>query len=593
VTTAQSSWFHVADRWRPALWVAVLLLSATILAFPVRLRYEYAVVQSIHAFGPLLTRFAVLYEVWLGILLLLLFTGGPTEWERLALVCLFALVYFGVWTLATPDGDNMDVQSQLGLVRYLLNTGRLNLDNPNLGYFEYPSFHMVNATLALICGLGVSQVRIVFLLMSGVLTAALLYIWFARALNAPILSSVAVLLMVHGNYVVQSQEFWPGNLAFVFFVLILALLMAPPRTGWLASSSTAIVLIMLMIVFVASYLPTPMYFLFILAGVYLVQQISRKGTVTLPVVLLFGVILAAWTQYVATPWWIAAPVSVLESLVESLSHPVGTLARVFAAGGRYFGGATPLWASLTRIFWNALIYGIGGILWIWNLIHVRKLNAKEAFMTASMLSVVVFGLLSLFALPPSSGPEWARALMIGALFLIPMLLGPARDSATHGSEWRLVEVAAMVLIFAASLPTFLIARPLLFTDAVYPYEVAAGQFLAVAYGKEPRQFYSTARLGIMYTGYLPAAAHPLWRDVESPTTDANGLWGGLDQLVTGFERRGDPGAILLLSERFRLPPGASMHIAETDPRWVALLSRLGGHNETYSNGHVEIYQSSI
>mgnify|MGYP001093293298 CR=1 FL=1 len=97
---AQFSVSLLARNHRLGLWILLLLLTALILLSPVHLSHEYRIFQSPYGFDNL-PLFGALYSIWMALLLLLLFTRG-SDWGKAAIVCIFALVHLGFWTIAFP-----------------------------------------------------------------------------------------------------------------------------------------------------------------------------------------------------------------------------------------------------------------------------------------------------------------------------------------------------------------------------------------------------------------------------------------------------------------------------------------------------------
>lgn len=580
----------LAKPWRPAFWTFLVVLTAAILLFPFNLHYEYHPVQSAQVFGDLLPLFAVLYYAWVAILLLLLFSGGKhSEWENLALVCLFALVHFGIWTINTPYGELWDVSAQLGHLRYIQETGRITLDIPNVDYFMYPAFHLFNSSLSQVAGLGVFETRTVYLLVTAVLTAAALYLLFMKFLETTALASLAVILMVQGSNVARLQVFWPGNLAFVFLVLILAILARRHGATLGTPMPFGLITVLLLVVFMTSYLPTPFFFVFMLVGIYLIQKVAHKNVLNFSTVALFLVLFASWQMYWAIQLSGGLLAKMVPALLESLANPGETLLRAFNIGEGYVGEAFPLWARVTRLFWLVLILGFGGLLWVRNLVQARKLDSKGVLLTGAVMGVAAWAILSIFVLPPIHILKSSRGVTLASLFLIPIMLSFLSGMATRRWLGRHILLLLMVLVFVVSLPTFLSVRPWLYIAATYPYETSAGEFLQSAYRSEQQNIYSSASMNILYSGYLPRARFPSWVDVQVATSTEE-LWQDINQIVENFERSEDPTAVLVFGEKFQLPPQHPAAIPPEDPRWLEFTSRLSDNNRLYTNGHIDIYQ---
>lgn len=572
-----------------ALWILLLLLTAIILLFPFQLHYEYYPIESAHVFGSRLPLFAVLYYTWFGVLLLLLFFNGKSnEWQKLALVCLFSLVFFGVWIINMPNGSHCDVVRWLGHVNYIQETGRIVTDNPNLGYFESPAFFLLNSPLSQICGLGVFETRPLYLLFGSVLLAALLYLLFMKLLGNPYLASLAVLLMLLGSRVARTQVFSAGNLAFLFLVLLLLLLArrkeALRTTTPMVSAPIVLAMIIFFIAFAMSYTPTPIYFIFILLGIYLLQRVAKRGVIDSPTVALFVVIFLSWEIYWA--YRFAYLAGLIPYFVEGFTDPLGSLFWVSRGGEAYLGGATPLWASLTRFSWLALIFGLGGILAIWNLVKANKLDSKGVLVTGGLVGAAVFAIICIFTFTWEG--QWGRFAQIAPLFTIPIILKFLSGFSLSSWFRRHIFILLIILVFVLSLPSFLIQRPGLCTDAVRPYDRSAVEFSASAYGADELDLFSTLTTVIMYEAHHPQAH--LHSSREPWATDKEELWQEMNNLMDDFEDSKGRKTIFVLSEQFKLPPQHPAAIQSDDPRWVEYVNTLEKNDKIYNNGHIQIYQ---
>ena len=157
---------------RILLWCLLMLLTLVILLFPVNLTFEFHLVQSLYIFDNL-ALFGALYYLWLGLLLLLLFSGKGGDYEKLALVCLFALVFRGFWTVissgAYPWQDGTTFAAHMS---YLERFGSFTLDNPNFGYFNFPALPILGSATSLISGLEIFDTATLLTVFQTLLLAA-------------------------------------------------------------------------------------------------------------------------------------------------------------------------------------------------------------------------------------------------------------------------------------------------------------------------------------------------------------------------------------------------------------------------------------
>jgi hypothetical protein len=598
---------------RRLLWTLLLLLTAIILLFPVHLRYEYHAIESVYVFGNNLPLFGILFYVWLGILLLLLFSKDKnSEWQRLALVCIFALVYFGFWAINTPTGGHWDELWHMANVKYLQETGHIAPLHPNLSYFQFPALHLFAFSICEICGLGIFATRTLFMVFSSVLFAALSYLLFMKLLKNSYLSSLGVLLIV--ACLAVPREFWPGNLGVLFLVLVLSLLAWREDRALGIGTSLTLVMIILLAAFIISYLPAPACFILILVGIYLLQKVAKKGVVVWSTIALFVIMFLAWEMYYATFFFSGFLVGRAPTFVEAFMNPIkmllSTQSEVLVPT---VAGDVPLWAKAIKFFWLALAIGFGAILGIWNLVRARKLGSIEVLETGGLLGVTVFLIVTLLTESPGDS---TRSLTYFPLFTIPLMLsflsrfstrdelswqntppensgGGLNSNGLHrsfGNLWgwfrRHVFTLLIILFFVLSLPTFLVDKTYICSTTIYPYEHSAGEFVESTYEAEELNLFCDIYTRETYTYYLPEAHF----QYVLPARSEEELFAGMNVLIDSFQNSADGGAIFVLSERFRQPPHQPAIVEPTDPGWVEVINRLAQNNKIYDNGHIELYE---
>ena len=540
----------------------------------------------------------------------------------MVLVSIFALVFSEFWAINTPAGGHLDEPWQMAHIRYLQDTGGIALGQPNLSYFQFPGFHLVNSSFSQICGLGIFETRTLFLLFSGVLFAALLYLLFAKFLKNPLLSSLGVLLVVQGGILTSGdmKAFWPGNLAFLFLIVLL-LLLAWRGNRALGTAPYELIMIIFLAAFTISYLPMPICFIFILAAIYLLQKLARKRVVSLQTIALFLVMFLTWQIYwssvsfVGMAEWATSFVTGFTDIGERLQH-------IFSGPATTaLGGGMPLWASLVRFFWMALIFGLGTILGIRNLVKARRLGSMEVIETGGLLGVMVFTAFCFFTFQlesPNAG-QFLRFFRYAPFFAVPIVLrflygSGSRNELSRGNTplndpgrgsiydrfhrglanfwgWSSGNVftVLIILFFVLSLPTFLAHHNSVCTTAIYSYDCSLGEYLESAYGAdEELDIFSSCTVNIC-TYYVPEAHFHV---IVAPELRIGGdeLWAEIDRLADDFESSNEENSIFVLSHRFRLPPGYPGAIEPTDPSWVELVDRLSQSNKIYDNGYIQVYE---
>jgi hypothetical protein len=586
---------------RLGLWILLLLLTSAILLFPVHFRFEYHAIESLYIFGNKLLLFGALHCIWLVILMLLLFTRN-NEWQRVALVSIFALVFVGFWIINTPYGGWADAIVNMGHVKYLGQTGRIAVDNPVLAYFQFPGLHLTGLSLSQISGLDIFKTSVLFLLFSRILFAVLLYVLFAKSLKNPHLASLAVLLLLQGALMLSRNAFHPSFMAILFFTILLIMLL-PARGGGALGITVAATSIML-ISFAAltvTYLPIPTFFIFVLVGIYVLQKLSGETLVSSSIIILCLVVVLAWEMYWATRMF-SDIAGQARFFVASFTNPVERFLPTVETITTSLGESVPLWARLARVFWLAFIFVFGAILGIRNLFRSRKLDSIETMETGGLWGVLTLSIIVILAFP--AGIQQSRVLLYAPFFTIPIvvrflsgfshqdeLFQSTRFGQSLANAWGWftthIFTLLLILFFILSFPTFLLYNNSVSTMAVYRYELAAGEFVEASCGTKPLRFFSDIITVYTNAYYVPDAnlSHPPqpWE-----IADEEELWLDINRLVDMFgNSEGD--AIFVLTERFTQPYRSISVIERTDLRWIEFVNRLSRNDKIYDNGHTQIY----
>ena len=199
---------------RFALWLLLVVLTATILVFPTHLTLEYTSIQSTRIFSNL-PFFAILFCVWLAVLFFLLFSRsgkGEHDWEKLALVCIFSAVFLGFWTIITHKGLYDEGIYNAAHVKYMNEVGKIPLGNKVLGYYDFPGLHLIGSFVSQITGLDVISAVSAIVFFQALLLTALLYVLFKRWLNDHPVAPLATLLVIQGNISLDKLNFFhPRN----------------------------------------------------------------------------------------------------------------------------------------------------------------------------------------------------------------------------------------------------------------------------------------------------------------------------------------------------------------------------------------------
>jgi hypothetical protein len=570
---------------RFALWLLLILLTVAIFAFPVHLTLEYHPIQSTYIFDNL-PLFGALYSLWVLVLLLLLFartSGGKNDWEKLALICVFTLVFLNFWTIITPYGRFEDL-NHIAHTKYLQEEGEIPLGHPNLS-FDFPGIHLIATSVSQITGLGIFAIRTLLLLLHGLLLSTLLYVLFTRSLRSVYAAPLAVLLMIQGNIMLSSlYMFFPMNFGLIFVAAILMLLNRR-ELALFETTQDRPIMIILFAAATVTHIATAMVILFLLAGIYVMQKLGKENLVNWSTITLCVVIFLAWQCYWAFRTF-GGLVGFFPHFVELLFH--GELLRYFlVVGEATLGEGVPLWANITRAFWLVLLFGFGSILALRNLVRVKKLSLLEKKEIWGLLGVAMLGIATFVILP---GHAYIyRFITYAAFFTVPLVLRFLLN--LNYRKWGFTLL--LMLFIALSFPTFLVHNGRISIDAFYRYEFSAGEFLEKSYskGEQLTVFCGRAALTInLY--YMPDAYFRTEPDVMVLGGEV-GLWHAMEELITSFENsRGvqDTHSIFIFSRRLIVPYEHLLAIEPTHPKWEELLDRLTQTNKIYDNGFVQLYK---
>lgn len=591
--------------YRLCLWILLVLLTTLIVLFPVHLSYEYHAIESIYVFGGGLPLFTVLFYSWVAILIILLFSRDKVgEWQRAGLLCIFTAGVISWWLANTPYGGNPDETWQMGHINYLVETGKLDLSHPVFNYFQFPGFHLALSSLSQVTGLDALHVRTIFILFSGIAFTLLLYLLFIKSLRDSRLASLGVMLMLFGGVIVYRAEmsFWPGNLANLFLVALLLLL------HWHEDRKLGVALPLITIItlaaFTISYLPTPTVFIFIILVVYLVQRVGKKNLVAVITIILFLIMFVVWEFYYAASTFQSMVTALPQAFTSGFTEFGSRLFANLQMGAAYTGETVPLWATLNRYIWLALIFGLGGIIGITNLFRVKKLSPAEMIETGGLWGVVIASVATFLAF--ATAEQIGRFFMYAPFFTIPLVLRFLSRFSQQGEsvitsrltgslnvvwDWLRKSTLPLLIIFlfVLSLPAFLANNYRVLTQPIYPQENAAGQFLQSAYNTEELNLYSIPFVTIVYSYYVPGASFR-----TAPTFDVSageeGFWREMSQYLGDYQNSRYRSAVFVISERLRHAYGPRILIDSSDPKWLEFLNKLGDSTDKfYENGFVELY----
>lgn len=567
-----------AENHRPALWVLLLLLTLTILLFPTQLELAYHPIQSVYLFDNL-PLFGSIFCIWVVLLVLLILTGeneAGFDWEKMGLVCIASMVFVAFWAIILPYGrlDYLGFAAQVETVRQIgnLSSGAL--------YWDFPALTLLGTSLREISNLTPFTSINLSLLFFPPIIASLLYLLFKQVFKNTNIAAFASLLVLLGNmYLALAYTFHPNIIS---FVLLLAFLLVLTRNQ--RSFPEIFILLILMTTVTMLYFQTSVLFPLILLGLYIVQRIGKTTPITISIIILFIIIPAAWEMY-ATVRTFGLLSNYFSRIASSITE--GTFLNwFFFLVGTNTGTAVPLWATLTRMFWWALIYGMGTILGIINLFNIKKLSRAEKVITGGLIGTIILIILATIASP--GGERFTQYLQYAAFFTVPPLLyfflKPGR---IRRIGLTLLVVATVVLSF----PSFLAHNGDVMTETSYSYEMSAGEFLNHTYRDGSSLYVVNTFTAVFY--YIPKATHvggAFWAPVAGDI-----FMQSKDVYVDDFLRRPGDFTVFLQHNRPKVSGEGSYGISSDDPRWQQMDQKLenGYAQRIYSNGYVQIWKPPL
>ena len=585
---------------RLGLWSLLCILTLLIFLYPAHLHYQYAIIQSINVFANL-PLFCALFYVWFAILMVLLIFPGSEgkrrDWENVALLGIFILVFSGIWVSMT-NGYNGEFTAYVSQSNNMVETGRIPTILPAFGTTDYPGLPLLLSVTRLITGLETFNGMAALLLVNMLLYSTLLYLLFRNLLKEPSLAALGSLILIMGNREVSLflPNFHPRGFALVFFVVLLLLLFRgrqQPEQG--RTGPTLLLSIILFTALTTVHFATSLVFVIILVGIYLVGIFSRKNLVELSGIVLFLVIALAWQTYVAVSMNTLVANEIYSSL-RSLLRGELISGYFLNVSGSYFGAAeTPLWTNIIRYFWLLLIMGLGSVIGLIKLFKIRSLPPMEKKLLGGLVGLGIFVILTLVA---SGLDQGMRVLYYLPLFAIPLMLGFLYS--LRNIVRRYILATLVIIIIAASFLTFLVHNDRVGGLAAYSQEIDSSRFLSSVYGKGEE-------LQVVGDGYQ-------WRLVmpDMPNTNYQGFlvffnpffskedplkhtWEELEMLTSHFEEPRDPNinnSLFIYSPRLAATFMYAHRVDPTGyPQWQELQDRLSQQSLIYNNGFTEVYHA--
>ncbi len=455
------------------LWLLLLALTVSILLFPVEITLDPSPVQSVNIFVSL-PLFIVLFLGWMAVLLYLLFARRGDEkngWEKLALICIFSIVFLSYWTILTPNSNGGDGLSNLGTVSYLQLEGKIPY--PPVRYLSFPGVFLFTNFISQISNLDIFSSGNLLIIFNTTLFCALIHLFFTKLIKNSYAASLALLIAAILGQLIRT-EFRPDTLGYVLLAGFLVLLTRDEHTP-IRTSRDMLITVILLVAVTITYLMHSGLFFFILLGIFIMQVLGKRRKISILLLILPLVIILSWEVYWATIQF-SNTVGFLPSLLERLK----TLDFLFTAEqgqAASLGTRVPLWAVATRYFRLGVFYVLGTILGLIALARFKNLNAGERIAAGGFLGVGLVSVLLLFLWP--AGHQFTRYQWYAPMFLAPIIV--MFYSRLHWQKY--ITIACIILLFITSLPIFLTNGSGISASYVSPADREAGEFLNKQYGE--------------------------------------------------------------------------------------------------------------
>jgi hypothetical protein len=543
---------------------------------------EYHPIQSVYLFDNL-PFFGSIFYIWFLLLVLLILTGkngAKADWEKMGLVCISSLVFVAFWVIILPYGRN-DYLHFAFQIETLQQTGRI----PTMGgvYWDMPALALLGTSLFQITGSGIFDIMNLSLLFFPPIIAGLLYLLFTKSFKSPNIAAFATVLLILANmYLALAYTFHPNIISFVLLLAFL-LILNRGQHAFIGTSKDIFIIVILIVAVSMLYFQTSLLFPLILVGLYIVQRIGKITPIYITLIFLVLIIPLVWQVY-ATITNFGMFTAFIPDIIAKITGGK-FLDWIFFLGEKNAGGRVPLWASYTRMFWWALIYGLGTILGLINLLNVKKLSWAERVETGGLLGTIA--LISLATILSPGGERATQYLQYAAFFTVPALLHfflkPGR---IRQYGFTLLVILPLVLSF----PTFLAHNGDVMVETFYPYEMASGKFLQRSYGNGEGLHVQNVIGAEFY--YVPKSEGGgyFW----SPISEEDYMRFKEEYLDDFLKRTGD-NTVWLQTKRDKETGAANYGISPDDPRWQDMQQKLeqGYAHKIYDNGYVQIWKPPV
>ena len=576
---------------RKALWICLLGMTIAILLFPITVSPDYPLpVQTVHMFSNL-GLFIALFYAWILVLLFLLFTGQKHKGEMLAICLVFAVVFLGFWTIASPQGSTGDGIWQMAHVDYIQQTGGLpDGEHLNLSYFDFPGLHLLTVPMVELCDVSVTNARMMFLLANSLLFAFLLYTAYLRLLGSPVYASLGAILVIASSSMIgrTMSIFHPIALAATFIALFTIIVVRSESTQRPRWESTILFLILTAAATIG-YLFTPVLMFSVCLSIVVLYGLFRRGTSwNLKIALIPIVFMFSWQFYhVSQIYSLEILFSRFPVILEDIASGDFFAMTGQTMSGNY-GEAYPWWGNAARLLWWATVYGFGSVFMFSRVPFFRRYGHSDRIMLAGFVGIVLTILIGALTLRGAMHGGFSRYLWIGGIFIIPGLISFFCNHNIRTIRPYLLVITCLALL-ALCLPTFLTNVDTFCVHYIYSSECSAGEFCQTAYGNtESINIYGLGTSANAFIYYMPNADLAPGPMPQMITEEE--CWGQIQTNLDQFWRSSRESSLFVASTKMKLPYQEWLGITPDHYEWRIIESDLLlNSNAVYENSHVKLF----
>lgn len=573
------------------LCILLVVFTLAILLFPTRRIFSYHPVESLLIFDNI-SVFGALYYAWLLVLVLLFYKVRSKRicLGTILILIAFVLVFMGFWSFKAYQNGGLlwHGATNAADVRTILRENRLPIPGTLMGYTGgHQAIHLLAGLLIKVTGFETLSAITFLIIFHASLFSILIYLLFVNLLD-PVKAIIATLFFFQGNMVIQRMEiqFFPSTFSLPFVVLLF-LLVIRMSTG-LHIASKYLLTSLLLIATVMTHAINAIFLSTSLVGIYLMQKIRGEKSIGLPlsIVLLSAVIPTFWFMYSISDIF-----QLLVSLLlrmPSLKEPL-PFESVFIVSEALTREGTPFWVNLIQFFWIFLIFGLGSLLALRDLIgillHNRRIKVARTLEMGVLVGAIALTLIGLIT--STGGEQYYRYLIYGSFVTVPVLIASLTASKPRRNT---ILASLMILFYVLSFPTFIAFNAHTPTNSTYFYEFSPSRVLTSSFGVGQGLTVITSQLvkGGLIVNFLPYAnvrIEPDYHYIESE----KGLWEQLGYLISEFDRSNDGKTVFIFTERIKLYYNYIFGISPQDPEWLSIRQRLLRSNQVYDNRGAQIY----